>query len=794
MTDFVLGHGPVPCKLMIVGEAPAVTECRTGIPLTGKTGDETNNLLEKFVGIRRTPIYASNGWNIIGVESDVYVTNLFKYPLNEKKQFTKEEYDWMGTLLREEIAKVNPEIILTLGAISTHWFLGDRYDMEALNAVPHMWEGRIIIPSFHPAATFRDTALLSWVIEAFEKTKIAINLGVDAETLLHCTPKPTRIGNGGSFSENLISVDTESLKDGSPYMVTWAYKEGFANFGYAGSGFEKRLAYLLRLKGVITLLHNALYDLPQLWKMKIYPARWIDTMHISFLLQTLPLGLKPLAYKLIGMKMRDYDEVVYGMPFNNWCDLQGIKKKNRDAHRNDRDLSDVSKEEREIYATQDADMTLRVYNKMLPLWYSSMGEILERDMDIMPMVIAMMQKGMKIDKPFLEDLGLKMEIENLELLEQIRSLAGDNFNPKSAQQVSKLLYQELQLGKGRRITKTKFGGTTGAKTLKTIEDEHFIVPMIEEYRSRKDLLDKYVNVLPKHVGKDGRIHANISMTRVAQSGRLASSNPNLLAQPVRTEDGRRIRDGFIPEDGYVLVSGDYNQIEMRLMAHLSQDPVLVGVYNNDGDVHTDTAMRIFGISDPSQVDEILHRYPSKRTGFLVIYRGTGMTLSKILMGEGLLEWTDEKCQWMIDRWIKEHEGVRTYWYRMDYDARRDGRVCDMYGRMKLIPEVYSSFPQTVESGLRKASNVPEQSTAQGIIKEAMRQMWPIVEEWGKDGMVYPLIQIHDSLEFEVKEKFVPEMVKWIKPIMEGVIELSVPVKVDFKQGVRWGTTEKIKEE
>ncbi len=1139
--DYVIGHGPIPCRYMAVAEAPAKTECETGIPLTGRTGDEYTNLLSRYVGLTR---------------DEIFTTNLFHYPLNDKKEFTQAEYEWQGAVLREEIEKVNPEVILSLGAISTHWFLGNEHDMEALNGMPHEWEGRIVVPSIHPAATFRDTALLSWVIEAFKCFKRIIDEEPDS-SFFNRTSKPTRTKFSGFDGDmNTISIDTEALHTGEPYIVTFTAREGSAGYAYMdNSKVIKWLSDIVSDPEFTVFLHNALYDLPQLRKLGIYPHHWIDTMQIAFLLQTLPLGLKPLAYRLCRMKMRNYDDVVWGemgipvpdakklfpnrdlsdVPederlqyaclsknskvimgdgslrsiknlvdnrsneevrsfnrgtnlfenkqitnwyrvhhkekikwvtieteitrFGRWGSLKArytpdhkiltvrgyiradqlnttdvivtpyqslnrhqkqvvvgsilgdgcLQKRNRTGWANlqishcekqreyllwktlilgnllssicqnnnelrcinnkwiqsssftqytsvmhpelselekqvyknktktigswveqinpfglavwyqddgtlvDKssiriytlcfDMSDIAKlkevlllkfglnfghyhesrngypaltlnrveshkffciiqpymcncmlyklppeyrdtptyelstftnetsfpvyaritkvtrnesklKTRGEYKTSycidtndnhnfctigevvhncaDADATLRVYNRMLPLWYKQMGEVLQRDMDIQPMIIAMMQKGMKIDVEYIEKLGTEFEVENLLLLDSIRDIAGEKFNPKSAPQVAELLYKKLKLGRGHRIDQTKWGGTTGAKTLKKIEGEHPIVGMIEEYRSRKDLKDKYIDVLPKYAQTDGRVHTNISMVRVAQSGRLASSSPNLLAQPVRTSDGRRIRDGFIAEEGYSIVSTDLNQIEMRLMAHCSQDPVLLSVYRNNGDVHTDTAMRTFNINDPSHVDELKHRYPSKRTGFGVIYRITARGLSIQLQGDGLAEWDEEKCQWLIDSWLREHFGVEDFWNRTDREVKRCGQISDMWGRMKLIPEVRSIFRPIRDAGLRKATNVPMQSGAQGIIKEAMRQIWDGgMQEWIKDGLVYPLIQIHDSLDSEVRDDFIHEYVDIVVPIMENVVELSIPIVAEPKVGKRWGSQERL---
>src|SRR3972149_4768056 len=402
--DYVEGHGPSQCKFMVVAEATAKTESQTGIPLTGRTGVEFDNLLNRYIGIPR---------------GEIYVTNLFHYPLNDKKEFTQAELEWQGAVLREEIEKVNPDVILSLGAISTHWFLGHEHDMETLNGMPHKWEGRIVVPSIHPAAIFRDSALLSWVIEAFQNTKKVIG-NPAAMNILQSMDKLAEIEFPPFSIPEMVAIDTEALNSGTPYLVTLSLRGSRVGYCYAeDKRWVKHIAGRVDDENVVVLLHNALYDLPQLWKLGIYPRHWFDTMHIAFLLQTLPLGLKALAYRLCRMKMREYDDVVWGDIVQNF----GVDIKQAKKMFPNRDLSDVEEDERLVYACADADATLRVYNMMLPLWYPNMGELLQRDMDIMPMIIAMMERGMKVDVKYLEELGTEFEVENITLLAEIHKMA-----------------------------------------------------------------------------------------------------------------------------------------------------------------------------------------------------------------------------------------------------------------------------------------------------------------------------------------------------------------------------------
>ena len=741
----VWGEGPTPCKLMLVGEAPAEEECRRGKPFVGKSGQELVMYLDRYLGLSR---------------NEVYITNLSKVPLDRSKEIF--DLGMMGEMLQNEIYDVQPDIIMTLGAISSYWFLRDApHDMEVINAISHAWEDKIIIPSFHPAAAFHDTELMQWIGEAFSVVNDALNGKVEVwkpGPITICYDNIEDVAGG-----EIWALDTETMKDGRPYCVTATSHEGRAAIIKATdqAGLTKLKSLLSTAEKVV--LHNAMFDLLVLECMGIEVKNYTDTMQIAFLLQTLPLGLKGLAYRLAGMKMKEYKEVI-----------------------GDGDWDTIEERTAWQYACEDADATLRVYNRMLPSWYLHMDEILQRDLDVMPMVRAMMQRGMKINKQYLQELECELMIRNMELQTKIEDIAWEGFNPASAPQNAKLLYQKLGLGKRARIKRTKWGGSTDTESLARIKHEHPVVEMITDWKETDTLIDKFISVLPKMADEDNRIHTDISMVRVKHSGRLASSKPNLMAQPTRTSDGRRIRDAFEASKGYNLWSFDYNQIEMRLMAHLSQDEKMCRMYMEDKDVHTNTAMWIFGISDPRDVDEMKHRYPSKRTGFGVINFVSARGLSNELTKEGAEGWTEDKCQEMLDAWFKIFKGIKAYMEKRARLTMRTGKAVDIWGRMEYIPEIYSAFPHIVDAGIRKAGNQDIQSGAQGIIKEAMHQLWPMAKEWVEEGTAYPLLQIHDDLLWEIKEgeEWTTEI---IRTVMMSAVSLSIPLKVNMKKGKTWGS-------
>ena len=259
---WVDGEGPVPCKLMICGEAPGEYECTTGRPFIGPTGQETNHLL-RIIGLERR---------------DVYVTNLSKWPLNDRKEIKPDEMEMLTALLEEEINKVKPEVILALGAVATNWFLHNGMDMEAVSGVPHalfLWPA-ILILCFHPAASFRDSSILQWVIEGFKATRVALD--GKARAWRQSTPIRERELTE-QLCQDVVALDTGArFKGGPPYMVSASSCEAAAGCCYVDDHNALRhIRDHVRGPGVLTLLHNALYDLPQLAKSGIFLARWIDT-------------------------------------------------------------------------------------------------------------------------------------------------------------------------------------------------------------------------------------------------------------------------------------------------------------------------------------------------------------------------------------------------------------------------------------------------------------------------------------------------------------------------------------
>jgi DNA polymerase I len=415
----------------------------------------------------------------------------------------------------------------------------------------------------------------------------------------------------------------------------------------------------------------------------------------------------------------------------------------------------------------------------------SLYDVLEMDMAIIPMVLDMQKFGIKLDPDALELLDVIFSgyrDETLDAIIQCDTRIPSSFNPGSSQQTTELLFDTLKLP-------GVFGRNTNDKTLSRITDSHPIVPLIKQWRGYQKLLTSYVRALPKLIGEDGRIHAKFQITRV-ETGRLSCKEPNLMAQPVRSSEGRMLRDCFVAESGNTLASFDYSGIEMRVCAHVSKDPRMCGIFQRGEDLHSMTASMMFGIPVES-VDDMAHRYPAKRVGFGILYGLTAKGLAREMQVAGLSGdiWTEEYCDRAIATWFDVYSGVREFMDETTRFARQYGYVQDMWGRIRRVPGVYSPSKSVRAEAERKAGNAPIQSGAQGVIKKAMAALTPFYKTYSD--AVWPLIQIHDDLLWEISREMLPDVLPMIKGFMEGVEpsegDWEIPILVDVKAGVRWGS-------
>ena len=602
-----------------------------------------------------------------------------------------------------------------------------------------------------------------------------------------------------------------------------------------------KLGRVLASPRVLTVVHNALFDLRIMEELGIRPHRVLDTMVMAYLLGESSLKLKVLAYRYAHMEMRAYMDVVrpqserMARPWlervmeYEWPDSEPVIEDNPDGTVHvrqpqnlskrlkrflkkyddgtakqglveywadkkmeaDREmvapefgeipiatLADVPIDEAVAYSCADADMTGRIFPPLMErIRQMGLEGVLERDMSILPMVLEMMKNGMLIDKEHFACLSHELELEADQLQMEINRVVGVYLNPGSPPRVLTALQ-----GRGLNIRSTK------AEELDKHRDDE-LVRLVQDYRGVVKLRSTYVDVLPKLADEHGRVHTNLSVTK-AITGRLASSKPNLMNQPVRSETGRKIREGFMADTGGILLAFDYSQLELRCAAHESQDPSLVDAYWSGEDIHRRTAAEMFGVV-PEDVDSSMRR-AGKTTNFAIIYGITPPGLLMRFYHEDIKEFTEEDCAHFIAVWFERHPGYVDWMEETKAFAVRHGYVKNVFGRRRWVPEVYSVDNRVREGGLREAINSPIQSLAADIVKESMRQLCPRIMEWKHSGgRVFPLLQVHDELIFEVQEELIDAVVREFVPVIEGAVELTVPVKVGVKVGKRWGSMKEI---
>jgi len=426
------------------------------------------------------------------------------------------------------------------------------------------------------------------------------------------------------------------------------------------------------------------------------------------------------------------------------------------------------------YASEDADLALRLCELLTPkVQKQGMKELYETiELPLIPVLAAMEHQGVKVDLGHLSDLSKELAGRMERLEEKIHRLAGEPFNINSPKQLSGILFDKLGL---KSVKKTKTGRSTNVGVLMALSLEHELPALVLEYRSFSKLKSGFVDALPKLVDAEtGRIHTSFNQT-ITSTGRLSSSNPNLQNIPIRTEEGRRIREAFIAEPGNLILSADYSQIELRILAHLSEDPVLIQAFLNDEDVHARTASEMFGVGLDKVTPELRRR--AKVINFGIIYGMSGYGLAKEL-GIGRKEAED-----YILKYFTRLRRVKQYQEELIERARAEGLVRTQFGRIRPIPELKSSNYQQKELGIRTAINAPIQGSAADIIKKAMIAIHARLKSEKLDASM--VLQVHDELVFEVKKEQVEALEALVKDEMEHAVSLKVPLKVDIQAGENW---------
>jgi DNA polymerase I len=432
------------------------------------------------------------------------------------------------------------------------------------------------------------------------------------------------------------------------------------------------------------------------------------------------------------------------------------------------------------YACEDADVTWRLRDILeAKLHETQTWDLLQRvEVPLIGVLKEMEQAGVCLDVPFLQEMGRDMDRQLVALTQQVYDLAGEAFNINSTQQLGRILFDKLEIHKAhgvKRVRKTKTGYSTDVAALELFKNQP-LVGKILEYRQLTKLKSTYVDALPQLVNpKTGRVHTSYNQT-VTATGRLSSSDPNLQNIPARTELGREIRKAFIAEGtDRRLLSADYSQIELRLLAHLSQDAALIEAFRSDGDVHRRTAARIFGV--PTDKVTPKQRDRAKTINFGVIY-GMGPTRLAREIDISL-----EEARQFIEAYFASYPGVHRYTVECVHKAREQGFVTTILGRRRYLPELFSDNPGVRVAAESMALNTPVQGSSADLIKLAMIHIRQRLRQEGLTAKM--LLQVHDELVFELPVAELDAVKALVVEEMERAVQLDVPIKVEVGVGRNW---------
>jgi DNA polymerase-1 len=504
---------------------------------------------------------------------------------------------------------------------------------------------------------------------------------------------------------------------------------------------------------------NIKFDLEVLHRagLEIEPISF-DTMLASYVVN--PSGrrhsLSHLAFEYFNYRMQEITELI------------GSGKKQLS-------FAEVDVDKASFYAAEDADYTFRLRGVLAPkidelklnnLYYNV-------ELPLIRVLASMEEAGVRVDSKYLEEMSKEMDIQLQKLTRDIYQEAGQEFNINSTQQLSKILFGKLNLPtRGKTAKKTNFA--TDVKVLEELALIHRLPRLILEYRQLMKLKGTYVDAIPELINPEtGRVHTSFNQT-VAATGRLSSTDPNLQNIPIRTEIGRRIRKAFIPrDDDYLLMSADYSQIELRILAHFSKDKKLIAAFENNEDIHARTAAEVFGADIASVTPEM--RRAAKTANFAVIYGVTAYGLSQ----QTELDVTQSKE--FIDAYFSRYPGIKEYMDSAIDFARKNGYVTTLFNRIRYLPEINAKNFQARQFAERTAINTPIQGTAADMIKTAMIDIFEKIKNM-KSKMI---LQVHDELVFDAHKTEIDDLRVIVKNGMEKAVKLSVPVVVDIGLGPNW---------
>lgn len=572
--------------------------------------------------------------------------------------------------------------------------------------------------------------------------------------------------------QTAMAVDTESTSL-DPFRakllgISFCWEEGRAFYldVKANPIWLEKLKPVLENEKIQKFGHNLKYDLAILKQAGIVLAPIsFDSMVASYILNpgSRGHGLDNLAFEVFGYQMQPITDLI---------------GKGKDAIT--MDLVPVDKVS--WYSCEDADYTYRLCRYFKPeLEEKRLTKLFDEiEMPLIPVLAMVEENGVKIDTTFLGTMGKDLSRKITSLEKKIYELAGMTFNINSPLQLKEVLFGRLKIST-EGISKTKTGLSTAAAQLEKMKDKHPIINLLTEYRELAKLQSTYVDALPKLVNpKTGRVHTSFNQT-ITATGRLSSSEPNLQNIPIRTEEGRKIRQAFIAGKGFRILSADYSQIELRVVASLANDEKMIEAFKKGEDIHRRTAADIYNIPLDEVTDD--QRYEAKEVNFGVLY---GMGAWGLASRKGM---SRERARAFIEKYFYAHRQIQDYLAQTIQTAHDQEYVETLFGRRRYLPEINSEMGQVRAQAERMAVNMPVQGTAADLMKMAMiniAKKLPSVSP--KTKMV---LQVHDELVFEVPAGEVAKVGEFIRQEMNSVYALAVPLKTDVSVGPNWEEQEKI---
>ncbi len=559
-----------------------------------------------------------------------------------------------------------------------------------------------------------------------------------------------------SLTADLVGVSL-CAEPGKAYYIPVGHKAKNSNIPH-DKGL-KLLGQLLTDKKVQKFGQNMKFDLEILHHagLDIDPISF-DTMLASYVINpsSRQHGLNHLAFEYFNYRMQPIE------------DLIGTGKKQLS-------FTEVDVDKATFYSAEDADFTYRLRGALAPkidelklnnLYYNI-------EVPLIKVLVGMEEAGVRVDPDYLAGMSKEIDVQLEKLTRDIFVEAGEEFNINSTQQLSKILFEKLKLPtKGKTAKKTNFA--TDVKVLEGLALVHDLPRLILDYRQLMKLKNTYIDAIPLLINKEtGRVHTSFNQT-IAATGRLSSTDPNLQNIPIRTEIGRQIRKAFIPRDeDYLLMSADYSQIELRILAHFSEDAKLIEAFQHNEDIHSRTAAEVFGADIKNITPEM--RRSAKTANFAVIYGVTAFGLSQ----QTELDVTQSKE--FIETYFSRYPGIKKYIDTTIDLARKNGFVNTLFNRIRYLPEINSKNFQMRQFAERTAINTPIQGTAADMIKVAMIQIFNKMKNM-KSKMI---LQVHDELVFDTHKSELDELKEIVKKGMENAVKLRVPIVAEIGVGPNW---------